>query len=94
VNRIKMEDFTKNLRLEEREAEAKRLQAIARLETVTVKLKRHVMATDAKGAEKLHSPILSRDIVRGETGEIALFFIYALRQRCGISTTLLCWKWI
>jgi hypothetical protein len=72
VNRIKMADFTKDLRLEEREAEAKRLQAIARLETVTVTLKRHVLATDAKGAEKLHAPILSRDIVRGEWGRVCM----------------------
>ena len=64
VNRIKFAEWTSSLDLEARAEEEKRKAAIARIETVTVRIKRQVRSTDEAGADAPYAPALAGDIIR------------------------------
>ena len=64
VNRIRFREWTDSLNLEARAEEEKRKAAIARIETVTVRIKRQVVSTDERGEDKPHAPMTVGDIVK------------------------------
>jgi ribosomal protein L9 len=65
INRIKFEEFTSTLHVEDKKVEERRVAAIARLETVAVRLKRKVVESDAKGGKRtLHAPLFVDDVLQ------------------------------
>lgn len=65
VNRIRFAQWTQSLDLEKRAEEQRRRAAIARIETVTVRVKRQVVASDpVSGVDQPHAPVSAAEVVK------------------------------
>ena len=64
VNKIRFREWTDSLDLAARAEEDKRKAAIARIETVTVRIKRQVVSTNERGEDKPHAPMTVSDVIK------------------------------